>query len=139
MRIHAAAVYCSDGRFGDQCDQFLHDRLGLPNYDRIALPGGPGALVGHEQAAIDRNALLDDLMFLVRAHELDRIVLIAHQACAFYATRLGLSGDALRQQQIDDLAAVAREMRDEAGLKHVLTYMARVENERVLFDPVETL
>jgi hypothetical protein len=26
-RIHAAAIYCSDGRVGEQIDEFLHQRL----------------------------------------------------------------------------------------------------------------
>ena len=29
-RIHAAAIYCSDGRVGEQIDEFLHHGLGLP-------------------------------------------------------------------------------------------------------------
>ena len=40
-RIRAASIYCSDGRFGEQMDEFLHQGLGLPRYDRIAVPGGP--------------------------------------------------------------------------------------------------
>ena len=34
-RIGAAAVYCSDGRFGEQCDDFVHHALQLPRYDRL--------------------------------------------------------------------------------------------------------
>ena len=39
-RVGAAAVYCSDGRYGEQMDEFLHKHLGLPEYDRVAMPGG---------------------------------------------------------------------------------------------------
>ena len=45
-RIHAAAIYCSDGRVGEQIDDFLHKGLGLPRYDRLAIPGGPACLSG---------------------------------------------------------------------------------------------
>src|SRR5947199_10332109 len=45
-RIRAAAIYCSDGRFGEQMDEFLHEGLGLPRYDRLAVPGGPACLSG---------------------------------------------------------------------------------------------
>ena len=134
-RIHAAAVYCSDGRFGDQCDQFLHEHLGLPNYDRIALPGGPGALVGHAAAAVDADAVMADLRFLVEAHELTRVVLIAHGGCAFYAQKLGLTEPALEQQQVQDLQGVAAALR-EAGVERVETYLARVAGERVGFEAV---
>ena len=37
-RIQAAAVYCSDGRFGEQFDDLMHNALGLPRYDRLAVP-----------------------------------------------------------------------------------------------------
>ena len=29
-RIHAASIYCSDGRVGEQIDEFLHEGLHLP-------------------------------------------------------------------------------------------------------------
>lgn len=46
-RIRAAAVYCSDGRFGEQFDDLLHNKLPLPRYDRLAVPGdGPAAEPG---------------------------------------------------------------------------------------------
>ena len=41
-RLRAAAVYCSDGRFGEHFDDFLHHALKLPRYDRLAVPGGAG-------------------------------------------------------------------------------------------------
>ena len=33
--------YCSDGRWGEAFDEFCHAGLGLPRYDRFAVPGGP--------------------------------------------------------------------------------------------------
>ena len=46
-RVGAAAVYCSDGRYGEHFDGFLHNALKLPRYDRLALPGGAACLAGH--------------------------------------------------------------------------------------------
>src|SRR5438045_7451223 len=83
-RIGAAAVYCSDGRFGEQMDEFLHEGLGLPRYDRVAVPGGAACLAGHPRAAFERAALERQLNFLIAAHELTRVVFIAHQDCGFY-------------------------------------------------------
>ena len=37
-------VTCSDGRIQASIDEFLHRDLGILNYDRLYLPGGPGAL-----------------------------------------------------------------------------------------------
>ena len=45
-RIRAAAIYCSDGRFGEAFDDFLHNILKLPRYDRLAVPGGAACLAG---------------------------------------------------------------------------------------------
>jgi hypothetical protein len=77
-RVGAAAIYCSDGRYGEIMDDFLHETLLLPHYDRVAVPGGAACLAGlllvmHEHSAMDRQ-----LKFLIEAHELTRVVLIAH-------------------------------------------------------------
>src|SRR5258708_1376240 len=89
-RIHAAAIYCSDGRVGEHFDDFIQTGLGLPRYDRLALPGGPASLAGHIKARINEHAVLDELLFLMEAHEVTRVILIAHQNCAFYTSRLNL-------------------------------------------------
>ncbi len=87
-RMHAAAVYCSDGRVCEQYDDFLQNGLHLPRYDRVALPGGPACLAGHSQARIEEAGLLDELKFLVDAHGLEKVVLIQHEDCAFYRVSL---------------------------------------------------
>ncbi len=67
-RIHAAAVYCSDGRMGDHFDDFLQNGLRLPRYDRVALPGGPAMLLDHGCSRSHSAATRDALSFLVEAH-----------------------------------------------------------------------
>ena len=67
-RVHAAAVYCSDGRFGEQCDDFLQRGLALPNYDRLAVPGGAAGLAADR----DGSGLFSGLMFLVNALRYER-------------------------------------------------------------------
>src|SRR2546423_4656560 len=83
-RIHAAAIYCSDGRFGEQMDEFLQNGLQLPRYDRLALPGGPACLAGHSATYYEKSALARQLRFLIDIHGLNKLVLIAHDSCAFY-------------------------------------------------------
>jgi hypothetical protein len=78
-RIRAAAIYCSDGRYGEQIDDFLHNGLQLPRCDRLVVPGGPAALAGHFLAFREEDGLTEQMRFLIRAHELQRFVLIAHQ------------------------------------------------------------
>src|SRR5437660_7506819 len=77
-RIGALALYCSDGRWGEAFDEFCHKRLLIPRYDRWAVPGGPAWLVPRETEGDLYQATRTQLDFLVRVHQLERIVLIAH-------------------------------------------------------------
>ena len=135
-RIGAAAVYCSDGRYGDQMDEFLHKALGLPRYDRVAAPGGPGCLAGHAPAIRDQGAMEKQLRFLIAAHDLDRVVLIAHQDCGFYK-QLKLWGKTIEEQQRVDLAKTAQAVRGYATGLTVEAYFARRVDGKVRFERVE--
>jgi hypothetical protein len=137
-RIHAAAVYCSDGRVGEHFDDFLQQGLSLPRYDRVALPGGPACLAGHPQAHLEEQGVVDELRFLVEEHELERVVLIAHQGCAFYAARLGLEDVRMELVQRADLVRAAASVRRVVGLDHVFAFFARIApGGRIRFEPVE--
>src|SRR5258707_11194426 len=92
-RIGALALYCSDGRWGEAFDEFCHQHLQIPRYDRWAVPGGPAwVAIPQENSALLRATRIQ-LDFLVRAHELERIVLITHYGCAWYGHRLQRSPD----------------------------------------------
>ncbi|HEX8911291.1 MAG TPA: carbonic anhydrase [Humisphaera sp.] len=135
-RVGAAAVYCADGRYGDQMDEFLHLGLGLPRYDRVAVPGGAACLADHIQAVRERGALDRQLRFLIEAHELTRVVLIAHQDCGFYKT-VRWRAASLEAQQSIDLARAAEKIREYAKGLDVDAYIAkRTADGAVRFDPV---
>jgi hypothetical protein len=136
-RIHAAAVYCSDGRVGEQFDEFLQQGLGLPRYDRVALPGGPGCLAGHEQASLEERGVVDELKFLVEVHKLSRVVLIAHSGCAFYGARLGLTEPRLELVQRADLVRAAAYVNRVTGLDRIEGYFARLVDSHIQFEPVQ--
>jgi hypothetical protein len=136
-RIHAAAVYCSDGRVGEQFDDFLQNGLGLPRYDRVALPGGPACLAGHPQAHLEEQGVLDELQFLVEVHKLRRVVLIAHQSCAFYGTRLDLKEPRLELLQKADLVRAAAVVHRVTGLDAVEGYFARLNDGKITFESVQ--
>lgn len=136
-RVHAAAIYCSDGRVGEHFDDFLQRGLGLPRYDRVALPGGPACLAGHPQAHCEEQGVVDELKFLVEAHQLRRVVLIAHQACAFYVARLTLEGRRVELVQRADLVRAAAMVRRVTRIEHVEGYFARLTDGCVRFEPVE--
>lgn len=135
-RIHAAAVYCSDGRVGEQFDDFLQNGLKLPRYDRVALPGGPACLAGYAQAQLEEAGVIDELGFLVEAHKLERVVLIQHEGCAFYTTRLRPSAASMEQLQRADLVRAAYAIRRVASLK-IDAYFARTMENGIVFEAVE--
>ena len=83
-RIRAAAIYCSDGRYGEQMDDFLHQHLRLPRYDRLAVPGGPACLSGRLDVFWEGHSTQQQLEFLAQVHGLERLVLVQHAGCAFY-------------------------------------------------------
>lgn len=135
-RIYAAAVYCSDGRLGDHVDDFLHNGLGLPRYDRLACPGGPVALTGRLAAHWEARGVEEQLRFLAQVHEIRKVVLIAHVGCAYYSHRLLLTPDEAEAEQVDDLRkAVLAVDRIVPGID-VARYLLRVRGAEVAFETV---
>jgi hypothetical protein len=130
-RIGAAAVYCSDGRFGEQMDEFLHLGLKLPRYDRVAVPGGAACLAGHSTAFWQKTALERQLSFLIQAHNLTRVILIAHDCCGFYAN-LWLDHSSVEKQQAHDLKVAADAIRlGNSGVEVEAFFARRVEGQVV--------
>lgn len=135
-RMHAAALYCSDGRLGEHFDDFLHQGLSLPRYDRLCLPGGPACLAGHPEANLEEHGVVDELKFLVEVHGLKRVVLIAHHGCAFYGTRLGLTEPRLELVQKADLVRAAAFVHRVTKVNAIEGYYARLTEGRVRFERV---
>ena len=135
-RIHAAAIYCSDGRVGEQIDEFLHQGLGLPRYDRVAVPGGPACLAGSLVTFQEARAVEDSLRFLIRVHDLEKVVLIAHEGCAYYLERLGVPDASLLTQQRQDLEKAVRAVRKLQDGLRVESFLARRSSGRIRFEPL---
>jgi hypothetical protein len=133
-RIYAAALYCSDGRVGDQIDEFLHIGLGFPHYDRIACPGGPVALADRFQAFWDARGIEEQIRFLVQVHDVKTMVLIAHEGCAYYARRLELPPDTIDAAQQADLRKATETVRRLAPFVSVRRYMARRAGAGLAFE-----
>jgi hypothetical protein len=136
-RIRAGAIYCSDGRIGEHFDDFLQNGLGLPRYDRVALPGGPACLAGHPQAHLEEQGVIDELKFLVDVHGLKRIVLIAHEGCAFYSNRLELRDRRLELVQRADLVRAAAIVHRVTSIDRIEAFFARLVDAKIQFERVE--
>jgi hypothetical protein len=134
-RVHAVALYCSDGRYGDAIDEFLHCHLGLPNYDRLAIAGGPAWLTYRSSASLIQHGMVrDQLDFLVQAHGLRRAVLIAHYGCAYYLHRHMGDAEAAFAIQIQDLHEAAATLGNWYSELRVETYVARAGGGHVEFE-----
>ena len=110
-RIHAASIYCSDGRFGEQMDEFLHQGLGLPRYDRLAVPGGPACLSGALSVFWESHSAERQLDFLCHVHKLERLIMIAHEGCAFYLEWLKVKPEEFAARQMEDVKRAATRVR----------------------------
>lgn len=135
-RIHAAAVYCSDGRIGDHVDDFLHNGLGLPRYDRLACPGGPVALTGRFAGFWECRGVEEQLRFLLQVHDVRQVVLVAHQPCAYYLNRLGVPEAGLEAELHKDLDHAAFAVRRADPGIEVAAFMAWLDGGTVRFEKV---
>jgi hypothetical protein len=136
-RVGAAAVYCSDGRYGDQMDDFLHHGRGWPRYDRVALPGGPAVWSGQLAVLWDEYTLKKYLEFLVRSHQLTQLALIGHENCGFYRHWLNVPAEQIEQRQHDDLRSARQRIGQALPGLAVHTFFARRKGDGVHFDVVE--
>ncbi len=137
-RIRAAAVYCSDGRYGEHFDDFLHNSLKLPRYDRLAVPGGAACLASHFLAFREEEGVLEQLRFLVKVHGIERVVLVAHQDCAFYTEQLHVAPLQVETQQREDVQVAVRRIRLFASGLRVDAFFARKRSDgTICFEPLE--
>jgi hypothetical protein len=146
-RPNVLVVACSDGRLQESLDDFLNNRLGIRDYDRLFVPGGAGALApgGHEYARAEH--FRKEVLFLVHAHGTTELILIAHGAaadgppkatCAHYRRLMpDASLQAVRQQQVDDIRDfLFTSHHDLAGIQ-VIAYRAEVTADHaVAYVPV---
>jgi len=106
-------VACSDGRLQENLDDFLDGHLGITRYDRLYMPGGPGALVSSGVEFSRSDQFRRECMFLVEAHDIQNVILIFHGAapgdgppeatCADYRRLLPRhTPDQIYQQQLKD-------------------------------------
>jgi hypothetical protein len=122
---------------GEHIDEFVGRGLRIDGFDRIAVPGGAASLAGRWATWSEEKTLGRQLRFLIDAHGLRRIVLVAHQECGHYLQRLGLRGRVAEERQFADLGRAARRLRRLAPSLEVEAFFVRHDSERVSFDGVQ--
>lgn len=141
QRPDTVIITCVDGRWYHHFQEFarVHLKAGART-DFLAVPGGIEPLTLFDLVPKDFNFFRRRLEALVEAHGTRRIIVIAHQDCAWYRTRrLGPVTVDIRARQIADLRRAAVRLREMFAGVTVETYFARLSGtqpEKVVFDTV---
>lgn len=128
-----AILYCSDGRLGEHIDDFASHCLGSDHFDHLAVPGGAACLGAHAANGHEGEVVEDQLRFLVEAHAIRRIALIAHQDCGHYTQRLRVRGPELVRQQCHDLWRAVKRLQQLPACPEVEAYYADSLKGRLAF------
>ena len=136
-------LVCGDCHYLPHIDRFILEGLKLANYYIVAVPGGvqwlalPDILPKHNKVA---RGLVE---FLVKRHNVKRIVCIAHEDCGAYndsqvmgAIAHLATGKTVAEHQIDQLRTAGRFLTDTFGVI-VELYYASVAGSEVQFHKVE--
>jgi hypothetical protein len=126
------AIYCSDGRYAEACDWFIEHHLGVSRFDQFAVPGGAAWLCLDYDRVWEHELARRYLQFLIRAHDIRRVIMIAHENCGFYRER-GVSPDKVREVQIADLRTAQRVLMGWFPHLRVESFLAQPVGDRVGF------
>jgi hypothetical protein len=135
----AVVVHCSDYRFRAATQEFLRRELGLHSYDLLALPGGPHFASMWDLLPKHYTVGKQHMAFLIRGHELKRIILIDHSDCSFFKHRLSFfyPEPSFNEKQIANLKRAGGVIRDWFPTLTVNAYFAEAQGDAsVRFVPV---
>lgn len=140
-RPDTVVISCVDGRWRPHLLEFAAMRLGVgPNGDFMAVPGGVEPLTLLNLLPKDFNFFRRRLEALVEAHGTKRIVLVAHQDCAWYVARkIGPLHIDLKNRQIQDLKKSEKSLREMFPGVTVESWFARHDEApgaKVVFERV---
>ncbi len=147
-RPHVLVVACSDGRYQKALDEFLQQQLGITDYDRLYVPGGPGALASSSLSYFRGDQFRQDTAFLLERHGVERLVLVFHgpmpndgpleATCADYDRKMPYASPAeIHAQHEKDLVEVLRGMRRIKPNLSIEIFRAEVRRDyRVHFTPL---
>ncbi|PYV32557.1 MAG: hypothetical protein DMG22_12845 [Acidobacteria bacterium] len=128
----ALVVFCSDHRFRAGIEEFLNQGLRLnENYDLLVIPGGPQCLTLVEYLPKFSWAGWRWFRFLVEAHDLKQLILVAHQDCGWYKDLPLHLHDSQepRKRQEQDLRKAQKSLAKEFPDLNIQSYYAEYDAE----------
>ena len=140
-RPETVVITCVDGRWYGHFRNSRREHLNAgPCTDFMAVPGGIEPMTLADEVPKDFNFFRRRLEALVEAHGTRRIIVIAHQDCAWYRERMGgASAEAMRAKQVADMRRAASWLRARFEGVVVQPYFARLSGtnpEKVVFEGV---
>lgn len=135
---NALAVYCSDGRFTEAVEELLRS-LGDRRIDTLTIPGGAALLHLWSATQSEADTVRRAASFLIEAHRIVRVVLVAHEGCGYYRRRYGAatgSAAQIEERQVLDLRRAAEWLAGRHAGIEVVTYFVRPQDGRTVFDLV---
>ena len=131
-RPEAVVITCVDGRWYRHFQEFAREHLKAgPCTDFMAVPGGIEPMTLADEVPKDFNFFRRRLEALVEAHGTRRIVVIAHQDCAWYRDRMGgATAEAMRAKQVADMRRAASWLRTRFEGIVVQPFFARLSGSK---------
>jgi carbonic anhydrase len=108
-------ITCADGRFLPGIGESIGPA------DVIALPGGPGLFNYWSAPYASTDAVQRSMELLITAHGIKRIVLVAHEDCAYYGRTSA--------RQLEDLQFARQAIAKTHPKLSVDTYYATIEED----------
>ena len=132
---HTLVTACSDPRFVEATQEFIRSAIGVRKFDPLFEPGGPAIfLLAYSIFFVTRP----QGQLLHQAHDIRRVVGIAHYDCRFYlAKHPNLTPEKLRERQTRDLQEFKSEIARITPAATVELYYAHPNAEgRIEFSSV---
>jgi carbonic anhydrase len=130
----ALALYCSDGRFTQAIEELLRE-IGHQRLDTMTLPGGPALLCTQGANLSDVDTVSRAAHFLIDAHAITDVVLVAHQGCGYYRHRYTrISAPHIVKLQVEHLAVASKVLRRRHPELTVRRYFAWAAEGVVSFE-----
>lgn len=120
-------IHCADPRYQPHFQDFVRNKLGIPNYALIAVPGGVHFLTPLDQLPEFSATGWRWMKFIVGLTKPRRIILIGHDDCRWYLdSRFVNDASGLRDKVVGDLRRVRDAVRERFPGPTVDLYFARL-------------
>jgi hypothetical protein len=133
-RPETLVVCCSDGRWHAQMVEFVHNEVSQ-RADLYAVPGGPAVLDPWNSSFDEARAFEASMRLFAGHHNITGVWLIAHEGCAWYATKHPhFEPREIRQRQIEDLRRARELLLERYPAYEVRLIFAAHRGDSVVFD-----